>query len=130
MLTRQQHDLLIFIANFTKENGWAPSYQEMATTMGFSSKSGVHRLVSALVERGFVTQRRERARSIEVIRMPGDTRTGPTPITEAAPAMLIMLRRIALAPHPSGGFAHEVRVDYATLQEMRALIAKAEGRMP
>lgn len=73
MLTRQQHDLLVFIDRFTRENGWAPSYDEMRTEMGFASKSGIARLMAALIERGFIAKRfRNRVRAIEVIRMPGD----------------------------------------------------------
>lgn len=83
MLTRQQHQLLVFIDRFTRGNGWAPSYDEMRTEMGFASKSGIARLMAALIERGFIAKRfRNRVRAIEVIRLPDDV--GPSRPSDAA----------------------------------------------
>lgn len=70
MLTRKQHDLLIFIDQTLRENGVAPSFEEMMHAVGLKSKSGVHRLVNALVERGFLKRLENRARALEVCRMP------------------------------------------------------------
>ncbi len=72
MLTRKQHDLLLFIDKTVKENGVAPSFEEMMHAIGLKSKSGVDRLVKALVERGFLKRIKNRARAIEVCRLPND----------------------------------------------------------
>lgn len=63
-LTRRQNDLMAFIEEYLERNGSPPSYQEMADHLGLASKSGVHRLVHALVERGHITLLPDRARSI------------------------------------------------------------------
>jgi repressor LexA len=72
MLTRQQHDLLVFIDGRLKQTGVCPSYDEMAVALHVVSKSGVHRIVTALEERGFLARRRNRARALEVLRLPED----------------------------------------------------------
>ncbi len=72
MLTRSQHKLLIFIHNFIQTSGISPSYEEMARALELKSRSGVHRLVDCLIERGFVTRIKDRARAIEVIKLPAD----------------------------------------------------------
>ena len=72
MLTRKQHDLLIFIDKTIRENGISPSFEEMMHAVGLKSKSGVHRLVNALVERGFLKRLENRARALEVCRMPDE----------------------------------------------------------
>ncbi|RMF74853.1 MAG: transcriptional repressor LexA [Alphaproteobacteria bacterium] len=70
MLTRKQHDLLRFIHERLEETGVAPSFDEMKEALGLKSKSGVHRLVTALEERGFVRRLPHRARALEVLRLP------------------------------------------------------------
>lgn len=70
MLTKQQSDLLFFIFDQTMEQYVCPSYDEMKEHLGLHSKSGVHRLLTALEERGFVRRIPDRARCIEVIRLP------------------------------------------------------------
>lgn len=66
-LTRQQRALLEFMRNYTIETGAAPSFDEMKDAMNLKSKSGIHRLVCGLEERGFVTRLRNRARAIQVV---------------------------------------------------------------
>lgn len=67
-LTAKQRDLLEFIRAFSAENGGvAPSYEEMMHAMGLASKSGIHRLVVALEERGFINRLPERARAIVIV---------------------------------------------------------------
>lgn len=68
MLTRKQHELLSFIQRHFKECGYAPSYDEMKAALGLQSKSGVHRLIRALEERGFISHLPHRARAIELLR--------------------------------------------------------------
>lgn len=70
MLTRKQHRLLMLIDSRLKENGVPPSYDEMKDTLGLKSKSGIHRLITGLEERGFIRRLPHKARAIEIIRLP------------------------------------------------------------
>ena len=70
MLTRKQHQLLGFIDRHLKETGFSPSFDEMKDALDLRSKSGIHRLISALEERGFLSRRHHRARALEVLRLP------------------------------------------------------------
>ena len=72
MLTRKQHELLIFIDRHLKSTGFSPSFEEMKEALQLKSKSGIHRLISALEERGFLKRRHHRARALEVTRLPND----------------------------------------------------------
>lgn len=70
MLTKKQHELLLFIHKRLSEDGVSPSFDEMKDALQLASKSGVHRLVSALEERGFIRRLAHRARALEVLKMP------------------------------------------------------------
>lgn len=70
MLTRKQHDLLMFIHQRLETSGISPSFEEMKEALGLKSKSGVHRLINALVERNFIRRLPNRARALEVLRLP------------------------------------------------------------
>ena len=70
MLTRKQYDLLRFIHERLKETGVPPSFEEMKDALGLQSKSGVHRLIMALEERGFIRRLPNRARALEVVKLP------------------------------------------------------------
>lgn len=70
MLTRKQHELLMFIHERMKESGIPPSFDEMKDALDLKSKSGIHRLITALEERGFIRRLPNRARALEVIRLP------------------------------------------------------------
>ena len=70
MLTRKQLELLLFINERLKEEGVPPSFEEMKTALDLQSKSGVHRLIVALEERGFLKRMPNRARALEVIKLP------------------------------------------------------------
>ena len=70
MLTRKQHELLTYINERLGETGVSPSFEEMKDALDLKSKSGVHRLISALEERGFLRRLPNRARALEVLRMP------------------------------------------------------------
>src|SRR5690625_1821345 len=72
MLTRKQHELLMFIHSRIQNDGISPSFDEMKTALELRSKSGIHRLITALEERGFIRRMPHRARAIEIIRMPED----------------------------------------------------------
>src|SRR3712207_8948973 len=70
MLTRKQHELLRFIHERLRESGIPPSFDEMKEALDLKSKSGIHRLITALEERGFIRRLPNRARALEVIRLP------------------------------------------------------------
>ncbi len=70
MLTRKQHQLFMFLYERAKESPVSPSYEEMKQHLGLRSKSGIHRMVRALQERGFIAARYGRARSITILRSP------------------------------------------------------------
>ncbi|MBY0421069.1 MAG: transcriptional repressor LexA, partial [Parvularculaceae bacterium] len=70
MLTNKQRELLVFISERIKESGVSPSFDEMKEALDLKSKSGIHRLITALEERGFVRKLPNRARALEVLRMP------------------------------------------------------------
>jgi repressor LexA len=85
MLTRKQHELLVYIDRHLKQTGFSPSFEEMKEALQLKSKSGIHRLISALEERGFIGRRHHRARALEVLRLPEDTTTRTAePVAEAA----------------------------------------------
>jgi len=79
MLTRKQHELIRYIQAKLEETGVSPSFEEMKEALDLKSKSGVHRLISALEERGFIRRLPNRARALEVLKQPEDvTSKAPT----------------------------------------------------
>ncbi|MFV0626207.1 MAG: transcriptional repressor LexA [Alphaproteobacteria bacterium] len=70
MLTPRQYNLLLFINKSLKENGCCPSFEEMKDAVGLKSKSGVHSLLEALIERNFIKKLPHRARALEIVRLP------------------------------------------------------------
>lgn len=70
MLTRKQHELICFIADRLNDTGVSPSFEEMKEALDLKSKSGIHRLISALEERGFLRRLPNRARALEVLKLP------------------------------------------------------------
>ena len=76
MLTRKQHELLMFIHERLKETGIPPSFDEMKDALDLASKSGIHRLITALEERGFIRRLPNRARALEVLRLPDSIAPG------------------------------------------------------
>jgi repressor LexA len=93
MLTAKQRELIVFIQQRLEETGVSPSFEEMKEALDLKSKSGVHRLISALEERGFLRRLPNRARALEVIREPGDT----TPARATVPAADTV---VPIAPPP------------------------------
>ena len=118
MLTRKQHELLTFIDHHLKATGFSPSFEEMKAALNLRSKSGIHRLISALEERGFLQRRHHRARALEVTRLPDD----------------IMARDAAEAEAPvaAAGFAPNViRGDFSgTLVGVRAANEAGSVQLP
>ena len=78
MLTRKQHELLMFINQRLGATGVAPSFDEMKDALNLRSKSGIHRLISGLEERGFIRRLPHRARALEVVKLPEDS-AAPVP---------------------------------------------------
>ena len=70
MLTKKQRNLLIFINKKIRSTGISPSYDEMKNSLNLKSKSGIHRLISALEERGFIKRLPHKARALEVLKLP------------------------------------------------------------
>ncbi|MEO0428808.1 MAG: transcriptional repressor LexA [Pseudomonadota bacterium] len=121
MLTRKQHDLLMFIHKRVQRDGVSPSFDEMKEALDLRSKSGIHRLITALEERGFIRRLAHRARAIEILRLPenvaaempragfrpevidGD-RSGPPPSSSSSPSTpeIDALSRLGAAPVQRG----------------------------
>ena len=105
MLTRKQHELICFIEDRLAETGISPSFEEMKDALGLKSKSGVHRLISALEERGFLKRLPNRARALEVVRNPerGERAAAPSNViampSRAAPRPVVANDVIELPLH-------------------------------
>ncbi|MBO0749783.1 MAG: transcriptional repressor LexA [Porphyrobacter sp.] len=102
MLTAKQHELLLFIQRKLEETGISPSFEEMKEALDLKSKSGVHRLISALEERGFLRRLPNRARALEVLRQPEDATSG-----KRAPAN-DLVSRVARPPKAAPPAANDV----------------------
>jgi repressor LexA len=76
MLTRKQHELLLFINRHLEQHGISPSFDEMKEALNLRSKSGIHRLITALEERGFIRRMAHRARALEVLKLPAAVSAG------------------------------------------------------
>src|SRR3954453_4589945 len=111
MLTRKQHELLIFIDRHLKATGFSPSFEEMKEALQLKSKSGIHRLISALEERGFLRRRHHRARALEGVRL-----------TDALTPRVKPARAKPATPASAAGFAPNViRGDFSgRLQSVRS----------
>ncbi len=104
MLTKKQYELLLFINNRLNDQGVSPSFDEMKEALGLRSKSGIHRLITGLEERGFIRRLPHRARALEISRLP-DNMAPAAPATTPAPAQAGR----AAAPAPSApGFRPNV----------------------
>jgi repressor LexA len=99
MLTRKQHELLMLIHDRLKETGVPPSFEEMKEALDLRSKSGIHRLITALEERGFIRRLPHRARALEVIKLP-EAAAGPW--RRSCPARLQAIGHPRFARHGRG----------------------------
>jgi repressor LexA len=88
MLTRKQHELLLFIHERLKESGIPPSFDEMKEALDLASKSGIHRLITALEERGFIRRLPNRARALEVLRLPDSIAPGLNAARKFSPGVI------------------------------------------
>jgi len=94
MLTRKQHELLMFIHERIKETGVSPSFDEMKVALNLASKSGIHRLITALEERGFLKRLAHRARAIEVTKLPQQA-TAAAPPKGRGPFLPTVVERLS-----------------------------------
>ena len=88
MLTRKQHELLMFIDRHLRDTGFSPSFEEMKEALRLKSKSGIHRLITALEERGFIRRLPNRARALEVLRLPESIAPGLNPSRKFSPSVI------------------------------------------
>ena len=129
MLTRKQHELLTYIQDRLQDTGVSPSFEEMKEALALKSKSGVHRLISALEERGFIRRLPNRARALEVLRT-ADAKAGvaalpkpPLTIPEAANDSVIEL---PLHGRIAAGMPIEALEGQSTLPVPAALLGPGE----
>jgi repressor LexA len=108
MLTRKQHELLMFIDRHLRDTGFSPSFEEMKEALRLKSKSGIHRLITALEERGFLKRRAHRARALEVIRLPENIAPRGAPALATATAGAAVAAAASAAPSPAAAFAPNV----------------------
>ena len=88
MLTRKQYELLQFIDRHLKSRGVSPSFDEMKDALGLKSKSGIHRLITGLEERGFIRRLPHRARALEVLKLPENATEGLIGTTKSSPNVI------------------------------------------
>ena len=101
MLTAKQHELLRFIQQKLEETGISPSFEEMKEALDLKSKSGVHRLISALEERGFIRRLPNRARALEVLRQPEDATAQGPKVDDRSGAISRAVSVPSVAPQPA-----------------------------
>jgi len=88
MLTTKQHELLVFIDKHLRQTGCSPSFEEMKEALDLRSKSGIHRLITALEERGFLKRHKHRARALEVVRLSDDLAPPAREVPRFAPNVI------------------------------------------
>src|SRR3989449_9075248 len=88
MLTKKQHELLLYINQRLLATGVAPSFDEMKDALNLRSKSGIHRLISGLEERGFIRRLPHRARALEVIKLPTESAAPTTERSRFSPTVI------------------------------------------
>ena len=101
MLTAKQHELIRFIQQRLGDTGISPSFEEMKEALDLKSKSGVHRLISALEERGFIRRLPNRARALEVVKLPEDSVMGSSSPSPANDAVEAVVTTKTAAPEPA-----------------------------
>jgi repressor LexA len=128
MLTRKQSELLTYIQARLAESGISPSFEEMKDALALKSKSGVHRLISALEERGFIRRLPNRARALEILRMP-DAQAGmaaPARTSAAAPPAANDVIDLPLHGRIAAGMPIEALEGQTTLPVPAALLGPGE----
>ena len=126
MLTAKQRELLLFIDDRLKEDGVSPSFDEMREALELKSKSGVHRLISALEERGFIRRLPNRARALEVLKLPETRAATVSPIRPAVPAAANDTMEIPLHGRIAAGTPIEALQGTETFAVPAALLGPGE----
>ena len=122
MLTRKQYELLRFIQDRLREDGVPPSFDEMKEALDLRSKSGIHRLITALEERGFIRRLPNRARAIEIVKLPEQAVPGAAPRGRFTPNVIEgSLGRIRPVQSPAPDADH--RVDFVSIPVMGRIAA-------
>ena len=103
MLTNKQRDLLLFIHERIEEAGVAPSFDEMKQALGLKSKSGIHRLITGLVERGYLQRLPHRARALDVVKLPEGTQASSESQADPLPDQGVSANTDGLATVPVYG---------------------------
>ena len=129
MLTKKQFELLLFINERLKETGVSPSFDEMKEALNLKSKSGIHRLITALEERGFIKRLAHRARALDVIRLPDSMSTSlgapsrastqPPAVNDGRSVFVPVMGRIA-AGTPIEALQEEVNQISVPMEMMRS----------
>src|SRR5688572_17484471 len=120
MLTKKQYELLMFIHERVRESGVPPSFDEMKDALDLRSKSGIHRLITALEERGYIRRLEKRARALEIVRLPENSADGVRPAATRSQA-----QRLAHAPFRG---RPEARADNRIPADSRAGLPFRSGR--
>jgi repressor LexA len=110
MLTRKQHELLMFIHERIKETGVSPSFDEMKDALDLASKSGIHRLITALEERGFLRRLAHRARALEVVKLPEQATAAAPPKGRGAFRPQLVESSVGSAPASTANDVRELPV--------------------
>lgn len=128
MLTRKQHELLCFIHDRLAQSGVSPSFEEMKDALDLKSKSGVHRLISALEERQFIRRLPNRARALEIVRMPeaAERKAPPTPKVQVPVAANENVLEIPLHGRIAAGAPIEALEGQSSLSVPAALLGPGE----
>jgi len=136
MLTAKQHELLHFIQQRLDASGISPSFEEMKEALGLKSKSGIHRLISALEERGFLRRLPNRARALEVLKVPeaakpaAPARENVVPLRKSPPAMRPIaandIVEVPLHGKIAAGVPIEAFEDHSNLAVPAALLGSGE----
>ena len=122
MLTRKQYELLMFIHERVRESGVPPSFDEMKDALDLKSKSGIHRLITALEERGFLRRMEKRARALEIVKLPDNVSETLRPATTRSQA-----QRLSPAGSRHGRIDGRGATDARVAGSPRRAMGEAEG---
>ncbi|MEQ8333065.1 transcriptional repressor LexA [Nisaea sp.] len=130
MLTKKQHQLLLFIQERLEQTGVSPSFDEMKDALDLKSKSGIHRLITALEERGFIRRLPHRARALEILRTPDSSATVATQAAVAHPAALDRSASRGFTPNViPGNFARAPHNDQASASSPPSEVLHSDEEM-
>lgn len=111
MLTKKQRDILMLIINHVEDTGIAPSFEELCHAAGLKSKSGIHRVMSALEERGYIARLHNRARAVDILRHPDGAPYTPLNLTDDV-SNLPDIADISPTPKPS---SQQIETDHSVI---------------